>query len=62
MLPSHLEKGFPKLKADGGEKTSEAEPQYNCLSWSAKRTKKYRFEPRPFDPWDRWPKGVPDDF
>jgi hypothetical protein len=62
MIPSHLERRFPKLAADGGRKTSEAEPQYNCLSWSAKRTKKYRLEPKPVDPWDYWPKGVPNDY
>jgi len=62
MLPDHLARKFPKLKADGGDKTSEAAIQYNCLSWSAKRTKQYRFEPKPQEAWERWPEGLPDDY
>ncbi len=62
MLPSHLARRYPKLVADGGKKKSEADHQYNCLSWSAKRTKKYRFEPKPIEKWDRWPKDLRDDY
>lgn len=62
MLPAHLDKRFPKLKADGGTKTSEVDQNYNCLSWSARRARKYRFEPKPIEKWDRWPKDLPKDY
>ncbi len=62
MQPDHLERKFPKLKADGGKKVSEPAIPYNCLSWSAKRTREYRFEPKPQEAWERWPDGLPDDY
>src|SRR5690242_14209910 len=62
MLPSEVEKGFPKLKSDGGRKTSEATPKCNCIAWSLRRTQKKWYEPKPTYPWEFWPKGVPDDY
>jgi hypothetical protein len=62
MLPIHLEKGFPKLRLDGAKKTSEASIKYNCIAWSATRTKKNWFEPKPTAAWEIWPNGIPDDY
>src|SRR6266700_4956547 len=62
MLPSHLERGFPKLRADGGKKTSEATNECNCVGWSASRTRSKWFEPQPTQPWEYWPKGIPEDY
>jgi hypothetical protein len=62
MLPLHLDKAFPKLKADGARKTSESTQQYNCIAWSAERDVHWWWEPVPREPWERWPEGVPDDY
>jgi hypothetical protein len=62
MLPPALVKKFPKLSADGAQKTSEASQQYNCIAWSAKRDKEHWWEPKPQEPWDYWPQSIPDDY
>jgi hypothetical protein len=61
-LPSEVEKGFPKLKADGGIKTSNATNQYNCIAWSLTRKQNNWFEPKPTEAWETWPADVPDDY
>jgi hypothetical protein len=62
MLPPALVKKFPKLPGDRATKTSDPSPQYNCIAWSAKRTKKQWWQPVKEEPWDYWPPGIPDDF
>lgn len=62
MLPPALVKKFPKLLADGAEKTSDPSKQYNCIAWSANRDKKQWWQPIKEEPWDYWPPGIPTDF
>ena len=59
MLPQHLEACFPKLKADGATKTSEATNQYNCIAWSAACDIRHWWEPEKLEPWYYWPPDLP---
>jgi hypothetical protein len=61
MLPSALVKKFPKLLADGAEKTSEPTKQYNCIAWSAARDREQWWQPIKEEPWDYWPSDIPVD-
>ncbi len=61
MLPPSLVRKFPKLKADGSRKTSDASRQYNCIAWSAERDQNRWWQPDRIEAWDHWPPGVPDD-
>jgi hypothetical protein len=62
MLPSALVKKFPKLPADGAEKTSDPTPQYNCIAWAAEKDQHRWWQPIKEESWDHWPEGVPDDY
>ncbi len=59
MLPLHLDTPFPKLRADGGNKRSEATEQYNCIAWSAKRDEDHWWEPEKWETWYYWPPNLP---
>ena len=61
MLPSPLAAKWPKLRADGAEKKSDASIQYNCIAWAAERDQKRWWQPEKKEPWDYWPPGIPDD-
>jgi len=62
MIPPDVDIGFPKLKLDGGKKTSEATNLYNCIAWSIERTQEKWFEPKPTNSWETWPDGIPNDY
>jgi hypothetical protein len=61
MLSPQLAALYPNLVADGGKKTSEKDPVYNCISWAAKRDKKWWWQPGG-GIGIYWPPDVLDDF
>lgn len=61
MISAELAAMHPNLIADGGKKTSEKDPGYNCIAWAAKRDKKWWWQPGG-GTGIFWPKGVLDDF
>lgn len=62
MIPPDINALFPKLRLDGGKKTSEATNKYNCIGWSVERTQTAWYEPKPINKWETWPSDVPDDY
>jgi len=61
MIPAHLAAKFPNLAGDGGIKTSEKDPAYNCIAWAAKSDMQWWWQPGG-GTGIFWPKDVLDDF
>src|ERR1017187_845945 len=61
MISPELAALYPNLVADGGNKTSEKDPNYNCIAWAAKEDKQWWWQPGG-GTGIFWPKDVLDDF
>jgi hypothetical protein len=60
MISAELAALYPNLAGDGGKKTSEKDPGYNCIAWAAKRDTKWWWQPGG-GTGIFWPNGVIDD-
>ena len=61
MISPELAVRHPNLISDGGKKTSEKDPAYNCIAWAAKRDTEWWWQPGG-GTGIYWPQNVPDDF
>lgn len=60
MISEELARIFPNLAADGGKKTSEKDPAYNCVGWAIIRDTQWCWQPGGGTS-IYWPDGVLDD-
>jgi hypothetical protein len=61
MIPANLASKYPNLVADGGIKTSNQDPAYNCIAWAAQNDTQWWWQPGG-GTGIYWPPGVLDDF